>query len=117
MESAFRTDIVGDKGQAHNICQWHEPRVTNIRKGCGVDVMTEKDMARLADAIHWELNNTHRAAQAAILKATTAADAARAACTHYEGAGAPNAAERRAADAEWWAAFIYQRLLWVRTQG
>lgn len=117
MEAAFKPRVVGDHGEAFNICQWHEPRISNILKGCNIDVTTETDLNRLAMAMDWELRNTHRRAREAILAAENAADAARAACTYYEGAGAADAAERRANEAERWSAFIGRNLAWVEAQG
>ena len=106
-ESAFRPDVIGDNGTAHNLYQWHwNPRGLTILSETGIDVRTERAASRIVAAAWWESNNTEKRARDAILAATTAADASRAACTLFEGAGAPAAAERRAAGANRWSAFI-----------
>lgn len=117
MEASFRPDVVGDNGTAFNICQWHEPRISAILAGCGVDVRTETDFSRLAQAVDWELNHTMAAAGRYILAAETSADAARAACTYFERAGASDAAERRAEDAKWWVTWLAENFPWVEAQG
>ena len=117
MEAAFRTDVVGDRDQAFGPYQWHwRPRGQAILAATRIDVRHEDDLDRVVEAAWWELNHTEKKAFAAISKASTAADAARAACTLFEGAGAADAAERRAQDAEFWATFFARNLAWVRAQ-
>lgn len=105
-ESAFRTNVVGDHDAAWNMHQWHAPRVLAILAGCGVDVRTETDRAKIVTAAWWELNHTEIAAREAIAAAKTAHDASIAACTLFEGAGAPMAAQRRGVGAERWSVYF-----------
>ena len=106
-ESAFRAESIGDKGEAFNLYQWHwHPRGDTILSETGIDVCTERDLHRIVDAAWWELNNTHIRARKAIEAALNASDAAEAACRLYEGAGAPEAAERRSVGAVRWVRFL-----------
>lgn len=103
-ESAFKL-AAGDNDTAFGMGQWHEPRITEILKGCGIDIKT----APVADQVRaawWELNNLEKAALADIQACTTAADAGAAACTYYERAGAADAAQRRGLMAERWATYF-----------
>lgn len=106
-ESAFQSSAVGDQGTAYNIYQWHwVPRGQSILAATGIDVRTETSLSRIVSAAWWELNHTETKARDAIAAATTAHDASVAACTLFEGAGAPMAAERRGVGAERWATWI-----------
>ena len=124
MESAFRTDLVGDHGQAYSMYQWHwVPRGQAILNATGVDVRNERNVDRIVEAAWWELAGAHgmgeveRRAFQLLKSAPDAAFAARAACTYFEGAGAADAAERRAHDAEFWATWVQRNLSWVAAQG
>lgn len=117
MESAFKPKAVGDKGEAYNLYQWHWTRGQIILDKTGIDIRTETNIERIVAAAWWELQNDEKKAYAAILACSNAADASRMACKYFEGAGAPNAAERRAAEGERWSAWIEINLDWVRRQG
>lgn len=106
LESAFNPRANGDSHSAFNLWQWHfVPRGQRILTEYGVDVRTETNPVIVTGALWWEINNTPAYAKA--LKAMTAAktgeEAAGIFCERIEGAGAPNAKERRMADAAWWA--------------
>lgn len=106
-ESAFHAEAIGDNGEAFGLYQHHwEPRGALILEKTGVDLRSERDFGRIVRAVWAELNSTMVHARDAIAAAKTAADASRAACVLFEGAGAPNAADRRAAGAERWATFF-----------
>ena len=107
-ESAFKVDAIGDSGTAYNLYQWHwSGRGNVILSGTGIDIRTETNFKRLVAAAWWEMNNTrYTKARDAILAAATEVDAAIAACTYFEGAGAEDAAERRGAGAERWGSWI-----------
>lgn len=118
MESWFQTDALGDHGQAHNLFQWWwSPRGSNILQATGIDVRTETSIDKIVEAAWWELNNTHTHALKLIEASTNAAEASRAACVSFEGAGAADAAERRAKEAERWTVFIGNHNEWVGKQG
>lgn len=101
-ESAFKSGARGDNDEAFNDYQDHIDRVLAILKATGIDLRTETSIPRIVEAANWELSNTHAKARDAILAATSAHDAAMAACIYFEGAGAPNAAERRGLGADRW---------------
>ena len=115
-ESRLRSDIKGDQGSAVNIVQWHGDRAARILNGdpakglagCGIDVTTESSIAKLVEAIVWELTHVYPATLAKLKAATTAEDAARIWCAEYEGAGAAGAPERRADFASYFAAWASQ---------
>jgi hypothetical protein len=102
MEAAFKASAVGDKGTAFNFEQWHwAPRGENILTHTGIDVRTERSIAKIVFASWWELHNVraYAPALAELLAATHCADAARTFCRYIEGAGAQDAADRRVLDA------------------
>lgn len=104
LESAFHTGAVGDKGTAFNLWQWHSDRAARILLATGIDLTKDNDIPRVVAALFWELSNVRPYAKAfADMKATTTAEeAAGIFCQFIEGAGAPDAKERREADAAWW---------------
>jgi len=108
MESAFKPGAIGDKGTAHNLWQWHDDRAARILAGYGVDVRTETNVVAVTGALVWEISTVraYQPAFTAMKAATTAEDAAAIFCEKIEGAGAPGAKERRAADAAWWTVAI-----------
>ena len=110
MESAFKPQAIGDKGTAHSLWQWHDDRAARILQDYGVDVTTETSIVALTGALLWEMNTVkaYKPALAAMKAATTAEEAAEIFCEKIEGAGAPGAKERRAADAAWWTTAIVQ---------
>ena len=124
MESDFEPEAVGDNDTAFNVAQWHwNPRGSAIFKATGIDVRDETDFDQIVSAIWWELvgadgrPGVEAAAYAKILPCTTGAEAARQVCAYYEGAGAAEAAERRAADGNFWSTFVSRNLAWVEAQG
>lgn len=108
LESAFHTGVVGDRGTAFNLWQWHSDRAARILLNTGIDVTKDNGIPRVVAALMWELSNVRAYAQAfADMKdAKTAHEAAGIFCQYIEGAGAPDAKERREADADWWTAAI-----------
>ena len=99
-ESAMSPKIVGDNDEAYSIWQWHwTPRGERILAGFGVDVRTETSVSKLVGAFWWELGTVFPKTLAELTSATSAEDATRILCTEYEGAGAPNAADRRVEEA------------------
>jgi hypothetical protein len=106
-ESAFKWNAVGDKDQAFNFYQNHwNPRGMAILAATGIDLRKEQSIKRIVAAAWWELNNTEKKARDAIATATSAHNAAVAACVLFEGAGAANAAERRGLGAQRWETWI-----------
>ena len=53
-ELALTPSLVGDRGEAHGIAQWHTARRTSILKGTGIDVMTAS-VADQCRAANWEV--------------------------------------------------------------
>ena len=108
MESAFKTAALGDDGTAHSLWQWHGDRAARILAGYGVDVTTETSVVAVTGALVWDISTVkaYQPAFAAMKAATTAEEAAMIFCEKIEGAGAPGAKERRAADAAWWTVAI-----------
>lgn len=109
MESAFRTNVVGDNGTAFGPWQHHwVPRGERILESYGVDLRTETSLAVATDALWWEMTNTpaYAAAFAAMKAAATAEQAAGIFCQFIEGAGAADAEQRREADAAFWSTAI-----------
>ena len=99
-ESAVTAKIEGDNDQAFSIWQWHfVPRGQRILDATGIDVRTESSISRLVDALWWELENVYPRTLDELKAANSAEDAARIFCTEFEGANAPNAADRRALEA------------------
>lgn len=124
LESAFRSNVVGDKGTAYGICQWHfEPRGAAILAATGIDVRVESDFDRIVQAIMWELVGSNgnpgveSHAYAEITACDTSASSAAAVCAYFEGAGAAEAEERRMADGNFWSAFVGHNFAWVQAQG
>ena len=104
LERAFHTNIVGDKGTAFNLFQWHTDRADRIAENTGIDVKSEHSIPKVVSALWWEMTHVRAYAHAFDLMdiAQTANEAAALFCQYIEGAGAPNAKERRSADASWW---------------
>ena len=99
-ESAVTPKIVGDEGTAFGPWQHHfNPRGARILAGCGVDVRSETSIAKLVDALWWELENVFGASLAKMKAAATGAEATGIFETDIEGAGAAGALSRRVADA------------------
>jgi len=105
-ESSFRVAVVGDKGTAFGVFQFHGDRCAVILKNTGVDVTKGPPIEKQIEAAWWELNNVETVALKNISAAKTANDAAIAACVYYERAGASMAAQRRGAMAERWADYV-----------
>jgi hypothetical protein len=100
MESAFRTDVVGDKGTAYGPWQHHIDRVLRILENTKIDLRTERDLETCTLALLWEMRNVRAYAEAyaEMRVAETYEIATGLFCQHIEGAGAPDAKERRIAD-------------------
>ena len=106
-ESAFKWNAVGDHDQAFSFYQWHwKPRGLAILAATRIDVRYEQNIKRIVDAAFWEMNTVERKARDAIEAAANVYDASVAACVMFEGAGAPNAAERRGRGADRWATWF-----------
>jgi len=105
-ESAFDVAAVGDHDRAFGLYQWWTNRVLAILANAKIDVRTDPLIEHHVEAAWWELNNTYVQVWTEILNAQTANEAAQAICTLYEGASALNAAIRRGAMADRWAAFF-----------
>lgn len=106
-ESSLDPAAVGDNDTAYNLHQWHwVPRGWDIFAATRIDLRTETVIGKIVSAAWWELNNKEQKARDAILAATTAEDATRAACALFEGAGAANAVKRRALGATRWKQWI-----------
>ena len=68
MESRFETWVVGDQGHAFNIWQWWwEPRGAAIFAATGIDVRSERSIAKVCEALWWELNSYPYAASLAAI--------------------------------------------------
>ena len=108
MESAFHTNVVGDKGTAFNLWQWHADRAERIAENTGIDVKSEHSIPKVVSALWWEMTHVKAYAHAFDLMdiAKTANEAAGLFCQYIEGAGAPNAKERRELDASWWSVAV-----------
>jgi hypothetical protein len=108
-ESAEKPLIVGDQDHAFSIWQWWwNPRGQRIFANTGIDVRTETSIARLVDALWWELENVYPKTLAKLQASTDAQDATHIFCAEIEGAGAPNAAARRVAEAPFMKTWIDQ---------
>ena len=111
MESAFKPAANGDDKQAFNVWQWWwKPRGARILDATGIDVRTETDLSKVVDALWWEMRNVNPYVSFFVfmMDAKTAEDAAGMFCSTIEGAGAPDAKQRRIADAAWWTVAIEQ---------
>ncbi len=118
MESAFQPGAVGDTDTAFNVFQWHwSPRGENILARTGIDVRKETSPGRIVAALCFELDTTYPFVLAAIKGATTGADAAGKFCDSFEGAGAPDAHQRRQDDALRIEQFLAENAPWVAAQG
>ena len=107
MESAFHTGVVGDGGTAFNLWQWHwNPRGERILAETGIDVRHETSIKRIVDALWWELTTVYPKALALMDATHDYGTAASIFCRLVEGAGAPNASQRRAMDAQFWGNFV-----------
>lgn len=113
-ECDFEVNAVGDNHSAFGLAQWHEPRITAILQGCGIDVRTEKSLEKQIEAMHWELVNKFATVWAATNAATTVAAAGQEVCTYFEMAGAANAAYRRGMMAERWLVYSVNNKDWLK---
>lgn len=105
-ESSLNPKAVGDKGTAHGLWQWHSDRCAQIKAATGIDVCTA-GLEDQATAAWWELTKgQERPAFAKFSTAETALEAGQLACTLWERAGAPIAAQKRGALAERWADYF-----------
>jgi hypothetical protein len=115
-ESAFKWNAVGDHDRAFNFYQWWwNPRGMAILAATGIDVRREQSIKRIVDAAWWELNHTHIKARDAVAAAVSVHDAAVIACKLYEGAGAPNASERRGHGGDRWDKWFNDNAAFVAT--
>jgi len=105
-ESAFDVAAVGDHDRAFGLYQWWTNRVLAILANAKIDVRTDPLVERHVEAAWWELNSPYVQVWVDILNSQTANEAAQQVCTLYEGAGALNAAVRRGAMADRWAAYF-----------
>jgi hypothetical protein len=103
-ESSFNPKVVGDRGLAFGIHQWHADRIDAIKRGCGVDLRKLPPLADQLTAALWELTHTEKRAAAAIKETTTAYDAGFAGCRFWERPASPAQYSRRGQKAEAWAA-------------
>jgi hypothetical protein len=109
MESAFKPSANGDNHEAYSLWQWHwNPRGLRIWQNTQIDVKAETDIAKIVDALWWELSNVkpYVATLAQMRVEASAEVCAEIFCQYIEGAGAPDAKERRAMDAAWWTTAI-----------
>lgn len=109
MESALKTDVVGDRDTAYNLWQHHwNPRGNRILASTQIDLRHERDVTAVCRALWWELSNVHAYAHAfaEMQAALRSEDAAGIFCAVIEGAGAADAKERRQANAEIWTVLI-----------
>jgi hypothetical protein len=104
-ESAFKISIPGDDGSAHGIFQWHTQRIAQIKAGTGIDITTAPPIADQCAAAWWELQTFPSLGLTQLRASTTAMQAGIAGCQFLERAGAKDAAQRRGAMAERWAAY------------
>jgi hypothetical protein len=104
-ETAFNTEAVGDHGSAHGLYQWHGDRVKWLLENTKVDVTTAELSAQVL-AAYQELRQRYPKTLEKLLATATAAEAAQIFCAEYEGAGAPNATQRRSKMAERWSAYF-----------
>jgi hypothetical protein len=108
-ESDETPKIEGDSDHAFSIFQWWwSPRGALIFEKTGIDIRTETSISKIIDAFWWELTNVYPKTFAEMKAATTAADATRAFCVEYEGAGAPNAADRRVMMSDYLSVWVAQ---------
>lgn len=113
-ECAFNVMAVGDKGRAYGLGQWWAPRIEAILAGTGIDVRTEQRIERHVDAMYWELTAGPCVKRWPQIQAcANVEDAARMICHYVEGAGAPNAQERRAGMAVNWHAYCDSNPAWL----
>lgn len=108
-ESAFEITAAGDhvngEPTAFGLFQHHGDRIAAIRKATGIDIASFPPIADQCRAAWWELQKYPSLGLAQLRAATTAMEGGIAGCQFFERAGAADAAERRGALAERWAAF------------
>ena len=82
-ESGFKADIVGDKGKAYGIGQWHPDRQRNFAKVFGRDIHGSSldDQLKFVD---WEMRNTEKGAGNKLRAATNAMQAGGIVSKYYE---------------------------------
>ena len=82
-ESGFKADIVGDKGAAYGIGQWHKDRQKNFEKvfGHSIKGSTLDEQLKFVD---WELRNTERGAGTKLAGAGSAREAGAIVSKYYE---------------------------------
>ena len=108
-ESAITPKVVGDNGSAYGPWQHHwDPRGARILAGCGVDVRSETSIAKLVDALWWELEHVFPKSFAKLNAATAGAEATAIFEREIEGAGAAGALEKRVADAAFLEVWVAQ---------
>jgi hypothetical protein len=109
-ESSLNPLAVGDGGKAFGLFQLHRDRCEAIEAGCKIDLTLLPSVAVQCRAALWELRHTEKHALAHIQAATTAYDAAVAACHYYERPGAPGQDAKRGVKAANWHTY-FQGLL------
>lgn len=87
VESGFKTDAVGDNGNAYGIAQWNKKgspeRIDNFQKVMGKSLYGSNFQEQL-EFVNWELNNSEKAAGNRLRQATTADEAAAIVDKYYE---------------------------------
>ena len=87
VESGFKTDAVGDNGNAYGIAQWNKKgspeRIANFQKVMGKSLYGSNFQEQL-EFVNWELNNSEKAAGNRLRQATTTDDAAAIVDKFYE---------------------------------
>lgn len=111
-ECSLNPTLVGDKGKAFGLHQWHMDRVAMIRdggqgyKGCGVDVSKQTDLSSQLKAALWELTHSEHHAFALIKATTTPETAGCMVCIAYERSGLADQPAKRAAKAASWSTYF-----------
>ena len=87
VESGFKTDAVGDNGNAYGIAQWNKKgspeRIANFEKVMGKSLYGSNFQEQL-EFVNWELNNSEKAAGNRLRQATTTDEAAAIVDKYYE---------------------------------
>jgi hypothetical protein len=87
VESGFKTDAVGDNGNAYGIAQWNKKgspeRIDNFQKVMGKSLYGSNFQEQL-EFVNWELNNSEKAAGNRLRQATTTDEAAAIVDKYYE---------------------------------
>lgn len=82
-ESSFDHKIVGDRGHAYGLCQWHGDRQALFLKHFGKPIRQATPEEQI-DFVHWELTNTEKRAGARLRLTKNAAEAAAVISRFYE---------------------------------